>query len=181
MARIILVIGGTRSGKSYYAQRCGEALGSPRCFVATGRASDKEMLERIEKHRRERSEKQWVTYEEPIDIKRILEVHPNFRTYLIDCLTLWISNLMEQHHKQDRRLHEDELVYEINELIDFIENQSGTFIFVSNEVGMGVVPDNKVARLYRDLVGLCNRLVAERAQEVILVSCGVPLHLKRNN
>ena len=179
MGKIILVTGGTRSGKSSTAQKIAEGLDAPHCFVATCPVTDEEMELRIDKHRKDRSPKIWKTIEETVDLKGVLRSNNYYSVYLVDCLTLWISNLMENYHERGDHCGEDDIYDEVNGLLDVIQSQDGIYIFVTNEVGMGVVPENRLARRYRDLVGLCNREVAARAEEVILVSCGIPLYLKK--
>ena len=179
MAKLILVTGGARSGKSAFAQQIAEAEAAPHCFIATCRITDDEMEQRVKKHQRERSEAIWTTVEEPVDLKGALSQNDRYSVYLIDCLTLWISNLMEYYHAEQRRCGEKDIHKELDTMLDTIGGRQATYIFVSNEVGMGIVPDNPLARHYRDLVGFCNRLLATQAQEVILVSCGLPLYLKK--
>ena len=178
MAKIILVTGGTRSGKSSFALQIAEKMPQPHCFIATCRVSDQEMAERVKKHQDERTEKIWKTVEEPLDLLSAFRNNLNYSSYLVDCLTLWVSNIMEQNYQSDTFCDENDLKREINQLFNYLKNIESTVIFVTNEVGMGIVPENQLARRYRDLVGFCNRLIASRADEVILVSCGLPLYLK---
>ncbi|MBE0582629.1 MAG: bifunctional adenosylcobinamide kinase/adenosylcobinamide-phosphate guanylyltransferase [Desulfofustis sp.] len=180
MAEIILVVGGSRSGKSDYAQRRGEAINGRRCFIATCTPLDQEMEERVTRHRDGRDPQRWITVEEPLRLAAIVELHPGYDVYLIDCLTLWISNLL--HHRPQATSGELEaLVMEVtDELLARLSVASGSAVLVSGEVGLGIVPENRLARLYRDLVGRCNQRVAARADEVVLVSCGLPLYLKPN-
>ena len=178
MATLILVTGGTRSGKSAFAQQIAEAKAAPHCFIATCRITDDEMAQRVKKHQRERSEAIWTTVEEPIDLTGALSHHDGYSVYLIDCLTLWISNMMEHYHADQRKYGETDIRRDIDTMLETILGRQATYIFVTNEVGMGIVPENPLARQYRDLVGFCNRLLAAKAQEVILVSCGLPLYLK---
>ncbi len=178
MAKIILVTGGTRSGKSSFALQIAEKMVPPHCFIATCRISDQEMAERVKKHQDERTEKIWKTVEEGLDLRSALRNNRNYSTYLLDCVTLWVSNIMEQNYQSDTFCDENDLKREIDQLFNYLGTIESTVIFVSNEVGMGIVPENQLARRYRDLVGFCNRLIASRAEEVILVSCGLPLYLK---
>lgn len=178
MAKIILITGGTRSGKSSYALQIAEKLLPPHCFIATCRVSDSEMAERVRKHQIERGKTIWTTVEEPLGLRSVFGKYPNYSLYLIDCLTLWVSNLMEACNDADRLCDEEFILHEIDRLLDRLVSVEGTVIFVTNEVGMGIVPENRLARRYRDLVGLCNQTVASHADEVILVSCGLPLYLK---
>jgi adenosylcobinamide kinase/adenosylcobinamide-phosphate guanylyltransferase len=179
MARIILITGGTRSGKSEYARKTAEALPGARVFVATCVASDEEMSQRIKKHQQERLKANWDTIEEPLQLADKLRSIQGFNVFLVDCLTLWISNLLYQAHKRESAFSETDMIDTTNELLDVCSAATGTVIFVTNEVGLGIVPENNLSRLYRDLVGRCNQVVAERADEVIMVACGLPLNLKR--
>jgi len=178
MAKIILITGGTRSGKSDFALQAAEKLAAPHCFIATCRVSDPEMTERVRKHQKERSKTIWKTVEEPVELTSVFARFTDYSCYLVDCLTLWISNLMETSQDNGRLCDEQFVLYEIDRLIELLAATDGTVIFVTNEVGMGIVPESQLARRYRDLVGFANRTIAARADEVILVSCGLPLYLK---
>jgi len=178
MATVVLVTGGTRSGKSTYALARAEEVAKDRCFLATCPVSDGEMRERIERHRREREGRGWHCLEEETDIARRIGEIARPGVILVDCLTLWINNLLFHAERRQERFTETELRHEIERLMAAIAAYAGTVILVTNEVGMGIVPENRLARHYRDLVGTCNRLVATVADEVVLVSCGLPLTLK---
>jgi len=178
MAKIILATGGSRSGKSAYAQNIAESLPGKRAFVATCPApseDDLEMQERVIRHQQDRLGADWETIEEEIDLQRVLKGYPEVAVLLIDCLTLWLSNMI--HHSQD--LSEDKITMICQELMQLSRQRHGTVIFVTNEVGSGVVPANAIARKFRDLSGRCNQAVAKGADEVIFFSCGLPLFLKR--
>ncbi len=179
MAKIILAIGGSRSGKSSYAQNIAESLSGKRAFIATCPAPSKEdleMQERVIRHQQDRLGADWQTIEEEIDLQRVLKGYPELDVLLIDCLTLWISNLI--HHSQDD-LSEDKITMICQELITLSRQRRGTVIFVTNEVGCGIVPVNAIARKFSNLSGRCNQAVAKGADEVIFFSCGLPLFLKR--
>jgi adenosylcobinamide kinase/adenosylcobinamide-phosphate guanylyltransferase len=136
------------------------------------------MDDRIARHQADRNPRVWCTIEEELALdKRIIELTPQ-SVCLIDCLTLWVNNLLYDAEKSDTPFGEDEMAGKVTSFINACEQFDGTVICVSNEVGMGVVPDNQLARKYRDLVGRSNRLIAAAAGEVILVSCGLPLILK---
>jgi len=181
-AKIIFIIGGARSGKSSFALNEASKVEGRKAYIATAEAFDEEMKERIEKHKRERGD-EWDTYEEPIGIAPLVkDIHKKYDVILIDCLTLWVSNLM---HKSKQP--EDE----IDKLINILAGSSGSnglnglsglnrlnIFIVSNEVGMGIVPDNEMARRFRDLVGLLNQRVAEIADEVYQVTTGIPMKIK---
>lgn len=178
MGKLILVTGGARSGKSDFALQLACAQPGPRCFIATCPVVDAEMEERIARHRQERTGGGWRTIEEQTDIAEIVQRHRDASVCLVDCLTLWVNNLL-YHAEQSRRIFSDsDMRAQCALLIQAACAHPGTVLCVTNEVGMGIVPDNSSARLYRDLVGRCNRLVAAAASEVYLVSCGIPLRLK---
>lgn len=178
MARLILVVGGCRSGKSAYAQQVAQSLPPRRLYVATSPVTDDEMARRIEVHQSGRSGRGWETIEEQIDVAGVVSRVTDHNVVLVDCVTLWINNLMYAAERQSRDVTENEVVEECRRLLDAAQMCPGTVIFVSNEVGMGVVPDNAAARSYRDLVGRANQVIAARSDTVTLMSCGIPLHLK---
>lgn len=180
MKETIFVVGGCRSGKSRQALETADGLpGHRRIFIATCIPRDDEMHLRVEQHRKERS-KNWQTVEVPVNLApAIVEQSRQADVLLVDCLTLWISNLMAHCAEQGRTCGEDYLAAQIAGLLDAVRQIAGTVIFVTNEVGLGVVPENDIARHYRDLVGMGNQLIAAQAQEVILVSCGLPLYIKQ--
>lgn len=180
MAKLILITGGARSGKSDYAQTRAEALPGEHFFLATCPVVDQEMDDRIQRHQQDRQNGMWQTIEEEINIPSILNGLPSGSVCLADCLTLWVNNLMYQAEIAKTEFHENAIQSHVELLLNSATAYQGTLICVSNEVGMGVVPDNPIARKYRDCVGRCNRLIAAAADEVILVSCGLPLFLKGN-
>ena len=179
MSRMILVTGGARSGKSAYAQSLAESLPGPRAYVATCPVTDAEMAERIRKHRQARTQQHWQTLEEPLDLPAALAQATECPTVLIDCLTLWINNLMYQAAGDNLPLSEEDVQRRCQTLIEAVKRHPGTVIFVSGEVGLGIVPENREARLFRDLLGRCNQLLAASSNQVTLVACGLPLHLKQ--
>ncbi len=178
MARTILVTGGCRSGKSRYAMELAQTLGERGLYIATAAASDAEMEERISRHRQERERWGWSTLEEPTDLCGALCQTCEAEVLLVDCLTIWISNLMFEASKNDTSLDEVSVSDHCRALIDAARRHCGTVIFVSNEVGMGIAPENATARRFRDLAGRCNQLIAADCDEVTLVASGIPLHLK---
>ena len=178
MSKIILATGGARSGKSAYMQELAESLPGPRTFVATCPApggEDKEILARVERHRQDRKDRGWQAVEEEIDLKGVLEDNLGVQTVLVDCLTLWISNLMHA----DTGLDEDKITFLCGELLAACRKREGTVLFVTNEVGCGIVPENQVARKFRDLMGRCNQAMGKGVDEVIFFSCGLPLYMKK--
>ena len=172
-SRVTLILGGARSGKSRLSQQLGESVPGKRLFVATAQPLDDEMKQRIEGHRIARG-KNWKTVEEPIEISKvILENGKGYGLILIDCLTVWISNLLERFEGNGEMVLE-----EVRRLEGSIGESDVRFIIVSNEVGMGIVPDNKLARQFRDLLGTINQRMAGLSDRVILMVSGVPMVLK---
>ncbi len=178
MANLILVTGGARSGKSDYALKRAEAISGTHYFLATCPVVDSEMDDRIARHKADRQGGIWRTIEEEINLETTIQTLGPDAVCLVDCLTLWVNNLMFAAEKLGTVFGEDEMSDRVLNLLRAAENFRGTLICVSNEVGMGVVPDNVLARRYRDLVGRSNRIIAAAADEVILVSCGLPLFIK---
>ena len=178
MAKLIFITGGARSGKSDYAQMRAEELPGEHFFLATCPAVDREMDDRIKRHQQDRQNGMWQSIEEEINIPLILDELPASSVCLADCLTLWVNNLMYQAELAKINFTEDAMCSHTELLLKSAATYEGTLICVSNEVGMGIVPDDPITRKYRDCVGRCNRLVAAAADEVILVSCGLPLFLK---
>lgn len=179
MANIILITGGSRSGKSSYALKLAEDLPGPRAFIATCPPIDDEMAERIRKHQESRDPSVWETIEEPINLAGTLRVSTEFKTILVDCLTLWLNNMMCEYLEYGHNLTEEETTGCCRQLLDVCAKLNGTIIFVTNEVGMGIVPENPMARRFRDLAGRCNQIIASEADTVILMACGIPVYLKR--
>lgn len=175
MAQIILITGGSRSGKSQYALEKAESLTKKRLFLATCPTVDDELNDRVQLHKNERKGRGWVSVEEQLDIAGVLKGAHHYETVLVDCLTLWINNLIfSSNHSLTKEWLEEKIKEWHSEALLY----PGTLILVTGEVGLGIVPENALSRLYRDLVGWCNQLVAQRADEVYLVSCGLPLKLK---
>jgi len=173
---IIFLTGGVRSGKSDTAQKWGEEIRGRRLYLATAEALDDEMRRRIARHQRSRADR-WTTWEEPVHIGRVIErAADKYDVILIDCLTVWVSNLL-YHAGGDEGLYETE----VDVFLRAVEAVQGTVLVVSNEVGMGIVPDNACAREYRDRLGLLNQRIARKADRVYLVCSGIPLALKDGN
>jgi adenosylcobinamide kinase/adenosylcobinamide-phosphate guanylyltransferase len=181
MAKIILVTGGCRSGKSAYAERLAELLPSPRLYVATAPVCDEEMQRRIDEHRRARQGRGWETIEEQLDLIGVFSANGQYNVVLVDCVTLWVNNLMYYADRDGRRITEANVAGLCDGVLKAAGTCRGTVIFVSNEVGLGVVPENEQARRYRDLVGRANQLIAARADAVTLVCCGIPIPLKEKS
>jgi adenosylcobinamide kinase / adenosylcobinamide-phosphate guanylyltransferase len=164
---LVLVLGGARSGKSRIAQARAEALPGELVYVATGEALDAEMAERIARHRADRGPR-WRTVESPIDLPDAIR-RENGRVLLVDCLTLWLSNLL---------LGERDIAAATDQLLAALDAASGTVLLVSNEVGLGIVPENALARRFRDEAGRMHQRVAAVADEVLLVAAGLALRMK---
>ncbi|MDO6413333.1 bifunctional adenosylcobinamide kinase/adenosylcobinamide-phosphate guanylyltransferase [Sphingomonas sp. BIUV-7] len=172
-ARTILVLGGARSGKSAHAQALAElgaeAAGGEMVFIATAQAYDDEMRDRIARHRADRDAR-WRTVEAPLDLVGAIRGEDEAgRVILVDCLTLWLSNLL---------LAEADLEAAGAALVDAFAGVRGRLLFVSNEVGFGIVPDNALARKFRDAAGRLNQRVAAACERVDLVVAGIPMRVK---
>ena len=166
---VTLVLGGVRSGKSRFAQKLA-AKASSVAFVATARAVDAEMQDKIRRHQQERP-RHWRTVEEPLELARTLvECSPRFEILLVDCLTFFIANVLESEPKT--------LETRIDGLVNALETVSASVVLVSNEVGSGVVPPYPAGRQFRDLLGEVNQKVAAVADNVVLMVAGLPLTLR---
>lgn len=180
MARLILITGGSRSGKSSFALTLAESVSPKRLFVATCPAIDREMSDRVTRHREERRDRGWTTVEIPTELAALFaDGVAGFDVILIDCITLWVNNILFAAPDNGTDINDFLIGRLCNEWLSRIENYHGTVICVTNEVGLGIVPDNALARKYRDLVGTCNQIIGKKADEAILVSCGIPLYLKK--
>lgn len=173
MAGITFITGGARSGKS--TQAITLAMGYPdgrRYFLATAEPRDHEMAARIERHRRDRADS-FVTIEEPVEITRVIEsIADRAEVIVIDCLTLWLANLM------DRGLDDERIMQRVQELVASLSRAQCCTIVVSGEVGLGIVPENSTARGYRDLLGWANQRIVKVADRAILMVAGCSLALK---
>ena len=172
---LVLVLGGARSGKSTMAERLAKD-GDRVLFIATAEALDEAMRRRIAAHRRHRPE-HWDTLEEPIHLsKAVRPLTDRYDTFVLDCLTLWVSNLLlEDEEATDA---ESVILERVTELLDLIGATGGRWILVSNEVGQGIVPASPLGREYRDVLGRVNQLVASRADKAYLMVAGMALDLK---
>ncbi|WP_300380723.1 bifunctional adenosylcobinamide kinase/adenosylcobinamide-phosphate guanylyltransferase [Henriciella sp.] len=166
---ITLILGGARSGKSRRAQALAEAAGPARVYMATAEALDSEMADRIARHQQERGEG-WRTIEARLDLAFPLEkeIRPG-EIVLVDCLTLWLSNLM--HHERD-------VEAEVQALCERLQCTGHDIILVSNEVGLGLVPETPLGRAFRDAQGRLNQQLAEVSDRVEFIAAGLPLTLK---
>jgi adenosylcobinamide kinase / adenosylcobinamide-phosphate guanylyltransferase len=165
---LILITGGARSGKSGYAERRARELGVRRLYLATAEAKDEEMRQRIEEHKRRRGN-EWVTIEEPIELaETLLAQRAQTDCALVDCLTLWISNLLLRY---DTKYAQEK----VTQFVETTRQLDFNLVLVTNEVGWGIVPDNPLTRQFRDLSGWASQRVAAAASEVVLMVAGMPM------
>jgi adenosylcobinamide kinase/adenosylcobinamide-phosphate guanylyltransferase len=171
--RVVLVLGGVRSGKSRYAQQLA-GRGKRVAVIATAEACDDDMRQRIARHRQERPAN-WTTFESPIALpETLLECGDSFDTILVDCLTVWTANVMQAEESD-----QDRVLAHAKRLADALQSISATVILVTNEVGSGIHPNSEMGRNYRDLLGWVNQRIAAAADEVILLVAGCPLVVKQ--
>jgi adenosylcobinamide kinase/adenosylcobinamide-phosphate guanylyltransferase len=168
MKKSILITGGARSGKSTLAERMTLSMGRPAIYIATAQAWDDEMTERIAQHRARRGP-EWQTLAEPLDLVGALQGSDGAGPRLVDCITLWLTNVM---------LAERDWQAEVDALADAIARQRAPVIFVTNEVGSGIVPENALARSFRDAAGWTNQQLATTCDELWLCVSGHPLKVK---
>ena len=182
-SQIILCSGGARSGKSEFAERLALATAGQKAYVATGQAFDEEMIDRIKKHQERRGEI-WNNFEVPLHLaKEWQNISQTADVILIDCLTMFTTNHMMAHGsiqgQQDANQLEASVLTELESLLASIKScEDKTVIFVTNEIGLGIVPDNKLARYFRDIAGRVNRTVAAAADKLYLTISGVTIELK---
>ena len=167
MSRVTLVLGGARSGKSRFAEGLASGIDGPKTYIATAEAFDEEMRERIARHRVQRAGDGWSTVEAPLDLVQALREARGF--VLLDCVTVWLGNLM--HHDRD-------IPDAVRGLCDALLEADSTVVLVSNEVGLSIVPENAMARRFRDEQGLANQRLAAVADQVFFIAAGLPLKLK---
>lgn len=182
-SQIILCSGGARSGKSEFAERLALSTEGRKAYVATGQAFDEEMVDRIKKHQERRGDI-WTNFEVPLYLaKEWQNISQSTDVILIDCLTMFTTNHMMAHDsiqgQQDANDLEEAVLSELESLLSLIASSDGkTVIFVTNEIGLGIVPDNKLARYFRDIAGRVNRTVATVADKLYLTISGVTIELK---
>ncbi|WP_455539753.1 bifunctional adenosylcobinamide kinase/adenosylcobinamide-phosphate guanylyltransferase [Terrisporobacter sp.] len=185
MSNIILVTGGARSGKSNFAESLCIRQNNETAYIATSIPFDEEMKSRVKKHQESRP-KEWKTYEIYKDIYTIVEeLNENHKTVIMDCVTLMVNNLMftygiEVDKATSKELDEleDYIKDQIIKLMEALKKTDLYFVIVSNEVGMGIVPENKLSRIYADFIGRVNQLIAKYSDEVYFVVSGVPMKVK---
>jgi adenosylcobinamide kinase/adenosylcobinamide-phosphate guanylyltransferase len=170
MRRVTLVLGGARSGKSHYAEGLARRPGGQPTYIATAEITDAEMRERIARHREDRGVR-WRTIEAPLDLVTALLQADGPKSFtLIECLTVWINNLI--YHGKD-------VAGEVENFRTSLAGNKGHVVIVANEVGLGIVPDNALARRFRDEAGRANQAIADVADEVVFVAAGLPMMLKK--
>lgn len=179
MSRIVLATGGARSGKSAWAECMAEKLDSKRVYIATSVPADDEMRARVDRHRDRRAGNGWATVEEPLHLAAALErAAGGYGVALVDCLTAWIANRMYEADLAGQALTEKAVAGDCRRVIDAARLMPCGTVLVTGEVGMGIAPENEVARRFRDLLGVCNQTIAAGADEVMLLVCGQPLRIK---
>jgi adenosyl cobinamide kinase/adenosyl cobinamide phosphate guanylyltransferase len=179
MARTILILGGARSGKSRFAQQLARRIGGDEVlFVATAAAGDAEMARRIKRHRADRPDR-WHTLEQTADVGAAIAGAPlRHRVVIIDCLTLLVSNvLLACPDPLEADVAEDRIRAEVTSLLTACRGRPGTVIIVSGEVGQGLVPDNPLGRIFRDLAGMANQTVAAASDSTYLMVAGLPVDI----
>jgi len=170
--KVIFITGGGRSGKSRYALRYANQHFSKKLFLATCEVLDEEMAQRIENHRKIRGP-EWQTVEEPLEVvEKVRRYGDEAEVILLDCITLWLSNLLLKWDDNSK------VTGEVDRLIETLKKSQTSFLIVSNEVGMGIVPADPLSRRFRDLSGTVNQRIAEVADTVILMVSGLPIFLK---
>ena len=177
---IILVTGGARSGKSKFAEKLALKLGNGQAaYIATAQIFDEEMAYRIKLHK-ERRGKNWLTFESPFNADTTISyAAKTFDAILFDCVTIYLSNFLCAENLDDEENIYKNFTVLIDKLIDAAKNSKSTVIFVSNEVGSGIVPENKLARIFRDLSGLANQKIAAEAEKVFLTVAGYAIDVKK--
>ncbi len=186
LKKIILLLGGARSGKSRFTQEYARRNGENVLFVATATAGDEDMQRRIERHKKDRPTN-WRTMEVTTNIGMQIETNArDAQLIVIDCITMLVNNIFSRYDEKqfdaiDDMVLEEEVVAEIEQVQMCMEKVNASFLIVSNEVGLGLVPDNRMGRLYRDSLGRANQMLAQESDEVYLLVAGIPLRVKPNN
>jgi adenosylcobinamide kinase/adenosylcobinamide-phosphate guanylyltransferase len=169
---ISFITGGARSGKSAFAEGLAQGRDGKRAYIATAQALDPEMVARIEHHRKRRGSA-WDTFEEPLAVAELVrKLAGRYEVLLLDCLTLWLSNVIA---RTDR---DDDVMERVRDLAAALREFGGAAIAVSNEVGLGIVPENPLARRFRDLAGFMNQEIARASDEAFFLASGIPVKIK---
>jgi adenosylcobinamide kinase / adenosylcobinamide-phosphate guanylyltransferase len=172
-SEIVLITGGVKSGKSTYALSYGREKGRDRAFVATAMDFDDEMHLKIMNHQKERGDI-WKTFEEPKDIAGLVtKISGVFNIVLVDCMTLWVSNLLTVYN-----MTREDIESEFSNLVTSIQQSSASIVIVTNEVGLGIIPVDRITRSYQNLLGNLNREIAKIATDVFFMVAGMPLKMK---
>ncbi|HMF17987.1 MAG TPA: bifunctional adenosylcobinamide kinase/adenosylcobinamide-phosphate guanylyltransferase [Gemmataceae bacterium] len=169
--QLILIGGGVRSGKSDFALSLARQLGQRRLFLATAQAGDDEMTDRIRRHRQARGD-DFITIEEPLAIAEAVRRHAEFDVVVLDCLTLWLSNLLLNGCSLEQ------ILQHVDDFLAVLGKQTGHVVIITNEVGMGIVPENALGRQFRDVAGLAHQRISQAADEVYLAVLGTILRIK---
>ncbi len=186
MKKVILLLGGARSGKSRFAREYARRNGENVLFVATATAGDEDMRRRIEKHKKDRPTN-WRILEVVTNIGMQIETNArDAQLIVIDCITMLVNNIFSRYDEKqfdaiDDSVLEKEVVAEIEQLQMCMRKVNASFLIVSNEGGLGLVPDNRMGRLYRDFLGRANQMLAQESDEVCLLVAGIPLRVKPGN
>jgi adenosylcobinamide kinase/adenosylcobinamide-phosphate guanylyltransferase len=178
MGKIVLVTGGARSGKSRFAEQYARNLGNKLAYIATAQVLDEEMADRVKLHKGRRSEN-WHTFEAAFAAEQAIQAAADFPVVLFDCLTIYTANLLLAEQSTDIEARRESVLQQADLVIKAAQASKSTVIFVANEVGMSIVPDNALSREYRDLAGWINQKVAAVSDEVYLVVCGLAVELKK--
>ncbi len=186
MGKTVLILGGARSGKSSFAEKVAAKIGNNDVtYLATAEALDDEMKERIAHHQSRRPDT-WDTVEEPIKISKTLEKIENNQTVLIDCITLLVTNMLLEFDNRDQNVSleddykkEEHILDEIKGIMKTAKQKQLNLILVSNIVGLGLVPEYKLGRLFRDISGRVNQYLAEKSDKIILTVAGIPIELDK--
>ena len=181
--KITFVIGGARSGKSSFVLNEVSDMKGSKAYIATAEALDDEMKYRIQQHKDDRGQG-WSNYEEPVNVAELIsKIKDKYEIIVLDCLTLWLSNVMIRTKNTEQRTQTTEKsIQELIKVLNKFKKSSVCAMYiVSNEVGMGIVPENPLAREFRDLTGFLNQKVAEVADEVYMVTAGIPIKIKGKN
>lgn len=173
MPGIILITGGARSGKSNFAVKLASQSKGKVAFIATAVAEDDEMKRRITLHKKSRPQ-EWTTVEEPLNLSKAIESVYDHDVIIIDCITLYLNNLISN----DGTIDDEFMLLKIKKMIESAKRFHGTIIIISNELGMGIVPENRLAREFRDVAGKANQMIAESADKVYVCFSGIPVQIK---
>ncbi len=173
MGKIILITGASRSGKSGFALELARKCKGKKAFIATAVGLDREMKDRIRNHKAERGP-DFDTYEEPLDPDcALVRFKPGTKVAVLDCLTVWLGNLYHEYKEDEKKI-----LIKIDSLVSCLAGQPIDVIVVTNEVGWSIVPDNRLARKFRDMSGLMNKMFAAKSKSVYLCVCGIPVKIK---